>query len=83
MALKKFAVTPGFDVGGFIFKPEQLAVIGSIVGGDAKIEMTNFGQLYIAMDEGRIEEVKEKLRETGLEIHPTGFYSKNLIACNF
>jgi NAD(P)H-nitrite reductase large subunit len=83
MAFKKFAVTPGFDVGGFIFKPEQLAVIGSIVGEDAKIEMTNFGQLYIAMDEGRIEEVKEKLRETGLKIHPTGFYSKNLIACNF
>jgi precorrin-3B C17-methyltransferase len=83
MALKKFAVTPGFDVGGFVFKPEQLAVLGSIVGDDANIEMTNFGQLYIAMDDQRIEEAQEKLREIGLKIQPTGFYSKNLIACNF
>lgn len=83
MTLKKFAVTPGFDIGGFVFKPEQLAVLGSIVGDNAKIEMTNFGQLYVAMEDQHIEETKEKLREIGLNILPTGFYSKNLIACNF
>jgi precorrin-3B C17-methyltransferase len=83
MAVKKFAVTPGFEVGGFLFKPEQLAILGSIVGEDANIEMTNFGQLYVAMDEQRLEEVQEQLRKTGLKIQPTGFYTKNLIACNF
>jgi precorrin-3B C17-methyltransferase len=45
--------------------------------------MTIFGQLYVAMDDQRIEEVKEKLGDMGLKILPTGFYSKNLIACNF
>jgi NAD(P)H-nitrite reductase large subunit len=83
MALKKFAVTPGFEVGGFLFTPKQLAVLGSIVGEDANIEMTNFGQLYVAMDEQRIDEVKEQLQTTGLKIQPTGFYTKNIIACNF
>jgi NAD(P)H-nitrite reductase large subunit len=83
MGIKKFAVTPGFGVGGFLFSSEQLATLGFIVGEDAKIEMTNFGQLYVAMDEHRIDDVKEQLRKTGLKIQPTGFYSKNLIACNF
>jgi NAD(P)H-nitrite reductase large subunit len=83
MALTKFAVTPGFEVGGFLFTPKQLAELGSIVGEDANIEMTNFGQLYVVMDDKRIEEVQEKLQRTGLEIQPAGFYSKNLIACNF
>jgi NAD(P)H-nitrite reductase large subunit len=83
MGIKKLAVTPGFGVGGFLFSSEQLATLGSIVGEDAEIEMTNFGQLYIAMDEHRIDDVKEQLRKTGLKIQPAGFYSKNLIACNF
>ncbi|WP_240702921.1 hypothetical protein [Cohnella luojiensis] len=30
-----------------------------------------------------MDEVKQKLKDTGLEIHPSGFYSKSLIACNF
>jgi hypothetical protein len=44
LANKKFAVSPGFQEGGTLFKPEQLAVLGSIVGSDAKIEMTTFNQ---------------------------------------
>jgi precorrin-3B C17-methyltransferase len=83
MGIKKFAVTPGFGVGGTLFRPEQLSTLGSIVGEEAKIELTNFNQLYVAMEEDRIEEVQEKLKETGLEIHPAGFYTKSLIACNF
>jgi precorrin-3B C17-methyltransferase len=42
MAFKKFAVTPGFQVGGTIFQPNQLALLGSIVGEDAQIELTTF-----------------------------------------
>lgn len=83
MAMRKFAVTPGFEVGGTLFKPEQLAVLGSIVGENARIELTTFKQLYVEMDEERIEEVEVQLKETGLQIHPAGFVSKSLITCNF
>ncbi|WP_054956861.1 nitrite reductase [Paenibacillus dakarensis] len=83
MVMKKFAVTPGFKVGGTLFKPQQLAVLGSIVGPDAEIEMTTFKQLYVAMEEERIPEVQEQLRQAGLEVHPAGFVSKSLITCNF
>ncbi|MFS0728404.1 nitrite reductase [Paenibacillus sp. 1P07SE] len=83
MALKKFAVTPGFGVGGTLFQPRQLALIGEIVGIDAQIEMTPFKQLYVAVDEVRIEEVKQQLRQAGLDVQEAGFYTKNLIACNF
>lgn len=83
MTVKKFAVTPGFEVGGTIFRPEQLAVLGSIVGSDAQIEMTTFKQLYVAMDEERISEVQEQLKQVGLEVHPAGYVSKSLITCNF
>ncbi|HUC91789.1 MAG TPA: nitrite reductase [Paenibacillus sp.] len=83
MGTTKFAVTPGFDVGGTLFKPEQLQVLGAIVGEDAKIEMTTFKQLYVEMSEDGADEAKEKLREAGLQVHPAGFYTKSLITCNF
>jgi len=83
MGFVKFAVTPGFEVGGTLFKPEHFAVLGAIVGEDAKIELTTFKQLYVEVDEARVEEIKVKLREIGLQIHPAGFVTKSLIACNF
>ncbi|WP_028552361.1 nitrite reductase [Paenibacillus sp. UNC451MF] len=83
MTTQKFAVTPGFEVGGSLFKPEQLAVLGSLIGRDAKIELTTFKQLYVEMDEERIDEVQRQLKEQGLFIYPAGFYTKSLIACNF
>ncbi|SHE13996.1 ferredoxin-nitrite reductase [Chlamydia abortus] len=83
MSRTKFAITPGFEIGGTLFKPEQLAVLGSIVGEDARIELTTFKQLYVELEKDHLEEVKQKLRETGLEIHPAGFFTKSLIACNF
>jgi len=79
----KFAVTPGFEVGGTLFKPEQLAILGTVVGADAIIEMTTFKQLYVEMDEDRLDEVQDALRQVGLQIHPAGFVTKSLIACNF
>lgn len=83
MALKKFAVTPGFGVGGTLFQPKQLALLGEIVGNDAQIEMTPFKQLYVAVEEERLAEVKEQLKASGLDVQEAGFYTKNLIACNF
>jgi precorrin-3B C17-methyltransferase len=83
MGMTKFAVTPGFEVGGSFFKPEQLILLGSIVGEDAKIELTTFKQLYVDMHEERIDEVKQKLSAIGFEIYPAGIVSKSLITCNF
>jgi precorrin-3B C17-methyltransferase len=83
MTTGKFAVTPGFEVGGAMFKPEQLALLGSIIGADAKIELTTFKQLYVEMQEDRIDQVQEELQKIGLEIYPAGFYTKSLIACHF
>lgn len=83
MSMVKFAVTPGFEVGGTMFTPEQLAMLGAAVGEDARIEMTTFKQLYVEMQEERAVEAKEKLRQSGLEVHPVGFYTKSLITCNF
>ncbi|GAA4702837.1 nitrite reductase [Brevibacillus fulvus] len=83
MGMMKFAVTPGFMVGGTLFKAEQLAVLGSIIGEEAKIELTNFQQLYVEMDEENAEEVKRRLSETGLQIYPAGYVTKSVIGCNF
>ncbi|MBD3919097.1 nitrite reductase [Paenibacillus sp. PR3] len=83
MGMMKFAVTPGFEVGGTILKPEQLALLGSIIGENAKIELTNFKQLYVELEEERIEEVKRELAAIELEIYPAGFVTKSLITCNF
>ncbi|MEW9673686.1 nitrite reductase [Ammoniphilus sp. 3BR4] len=83
MGLKKFAVTPGFGVGGTVFHPDQLIKLGAVVGEEAKIELTTFKQLYIEMEEERLEEVMVQLKAIGLEIYPSGFFTKSLITCNF
>ncbi|HYK75295.1 MAG TPA: nitrite reductase [Pseudoneobacillus sp.] len=82
--MKLFAVTPGFEVGGSIFKPEQLSVLGTVLSDKARIELTNFQQLYVELDENQNEEViKEKLKSVGLQIYPVGAYVKSLKTCSF
>jgi precorrin-3B C17-methyltransferase len=82
--MKLFAVTPGFEVGGSIFKPEQLGVLGSVLGENARIELTNFQQLYVELDEeANVEEIQEKLRAVGLKIYPVGAFVKSLKTCSF
>jgi precorrin-3B C17-methyltransferase len=44
MAMNKFAVTPGFEVGGTVFNPDQHTALGSSIGEDAQIELTPFKQ---------------------------------------
>ncbi|GMK41441.1 hypothetical protein PCCS19_44970 [Paenibacillus sp. CCS19] len=83
MGMMKIAVTPGFEIGGTLFKPEQLALIGSVIGESARIELTTFKQLYVELEEERLEEVKRKLAAKGLEVYPAGFVTKSLITCNF
>lgn len=79
----KLAVAPKFGVGGSLFTAGQWGAIGAVLGEEAKIELTTFKQLYVEVEEDRIEEVKSKLAEAGLEVYPTGFFAKNLNACNF
>ncbi|MCM3431697.1 nitrite reductase [Brevibacillus agri] len=79
----KIAVTPSIQVGGSLFTPEQLGKIGSVVGNDAKIEMTPFKQIYIEIPLDRREAIVEELQRSGLEVYPAGFVTKSLIACNF
>ncbi|WP_163858623.1 NAD(P)/FAD-dependent oxidoreductase [Paenibacillus elgii] len=79
----KIAISAGIQVGGSLFTPEQLAKIGSVVGMDAKIEMTPFKQLYAEVPLERRDTIKEELEHYGLEVYPAGFVTKSLIACNF
>jgi precorrin-3B C17-methyltransferase len=79
----KIAVAPRIGVGGSLFTAEQWKSIGDVLHADAKIEFTTFKQLYIDIEDDHYNETKEKLVEAGLEVYPTGFFSKNLIACNF
>jgi precorrin-3B C17-methyltransferase len=79
----KLAVSPAIQVGGSLFTPEQLAKIGTIVGSDAKIEMTTFKQLYVEVPLDKRDVIKEELVRSGLEVYPAGFATKSLIACNF
>ncbi|XID93796.1 nitrite reductase [Paenibacillaceae bacterium WGS1546] len=79
----KIAISAGIQVGGSLFTPEQFAKIGSVVGTDAKIEMTPFKQLYAVVPLERRDVIKEELERYGLEVYPAGFVTKSLIACNF
>jgi precorrin-3B C17-methyltransferase len=81
--MKQFAVIPGFEVGGSLFRPEQLAALGTIVGKDTKIELTSFQQLYIEIEEEQADEIGQKLKEHGLLIYPVGAYVKSLRTCSF
>ncbi|MED1646120.1 nitrite reductase [Brevibacillus agri] len=79
----KIAVNPPIQVGGSIFTPEQLAMIGTLAGSGARIEMTPFKQLYVEVPLEQRDRIKEELERSGLEVYPTGFVTKSLIACNF
>ncbi|WP_155971921.1 nitrite reductase [Paenibacillus sp. Soil522] len=79
----KIAVNPAIQVGGSLFSLEQLAKISTVVGSDAKIEMTTFKQLYVEVPIDRRDAIKKELELTGLEVYATGFVTKSLIACNF
>ena len=79
----KIAVAPAIQVGGSLFTPEQLAVMGTIVGPDAIIEMTPFKQIYVEVPLERRDAIVDQLQRSGLEVYPAGFVTKSLIACNF
>ncbi|UVI30967.1 nitrite reductase [Paenibacillus spongiae] len=79
----KIAISPVIQLGGSVFTPNQLVQIGNIIGTDAKVEMTNFKQLYAEVPIEQKEAIKEELERNGLEVNPAGVVTKSLIACNF
>ncbi|EES73393.1 nitrite and sulphite reductase 4Fe-4S domain protein [Paenibacillus sp. oral taxon 786 str. D14] len=79
----KIAVSPPIQLGGSLFTSEQLIEIGRLVGPEGKMEMTPFKQLYLEIPSYREEEITQQLRNQGLEVNPSGFVTKSLIACNF
>ncbi|MDF2649997.1 MAG: nitrite reductase [Paenibacillus sp.] len=79
----KLAVAPAIQVGGSLFTPEQFARISAVAGVNAKIEMTPFKQLYVEVPVDQKESIEKELRASGLEVYPSGFTTKSLIACDF
>jgi precorrin-3B C17-methyltransferase len=79
----KIAVSSAIQVGGSQFTPLQLVTIGSLIGSEANIEMTTFKQLYVEIPSNHQDEITEQLRAVGLQVNPSGFTTKSLIACNF
>ncbi|WP_433946710.1 nitrite reductase [Paenibacillus sp. SN-8-1] len=53
------------------------------MGPDQQIEMTPFRQLYIEIPVESQDTVTRNLQSVGLEVNPSGFAIKSLIACNF
>ncbi|MEK4439331.1 nitrite reductase [Paenibacillus sp. FSL K6-2862] len=79
----KIAISPAIQLGGSLFTPSQLIIIGEIIGQDAKVEMTGFKQLYAEIPSEHRDAIKQVLEQNGLEVNPAGFVTKSLIACNF
>jgi NAD(P)H-nitrite reductase large subunit len=79
----KIAIAPRFGVGGSLFSAAQWRSIGEVLANDATVEFTTFKQLYAEIEDNEYEDAKQRLEDAGLEVYPTGFFSKNLQACNF
>jgi len=83
MATTKIAIAAPVQRGGSLFTPGQFETIGRIAGTGATIEVTPFRQLYVEVPAESRELVERELKENGLEVYPSGFAVKSLIACNF
>lgn len=83
MEKTKIAVASAIQVGGNLFTPEQLALIGSLAGPDDSIEVTAFRQIYVEVPASTREAIEIELEKAGLQVMPVGFVTKGLIACNF
>lgn len=79
----KIAISPVVQIGGSLFTPKQLGIIGDLLGADAKVEMTPFKQLYAEVPVEKRDMIQAELEQSGLEVNPAGFVTKSLIACNF
>jgi len=83
MEKTKIAVASALQVGGNLFTPEQLALIGALAGPDGSIEVTPFRQIYVEVPAATRDAIVKQLEKAGLQVMPAGFAAKGLIACNF
>lgn len=79
----KIAVAPPVQEGGSLFTAEQLAVIGNVASPGTSIEMTGFKQLYVEVPFEEQARIIREMEQCGLEVYPSGFVIKSLIACQF
>lgn len=77
------ALASPIQIGGNVYTPEQLAKISSIVGPEAKIEITPFRQIYVEIPIDQRGTIQLELERAGLEVYTAGAVTKSLIACQF
>ncbi|MCM3619614.1 nitrite reductase [Sutcliffiella horikoshii] len=78
----KLAVNGGIAFGAKL-NARQLTLIASYMDNEEEVELTTFQQIYIEVEEEKVEEVKEKFNEVGLFCYPVGNFVKSLRTCNF
>ncbi|KAB2331966.1 nitrite reductase [Bacillus mesophilum] len=78
----KMAINGGITFGAKL-NAKQLVTITEYMNDEDELELTTFQQLYIEVQESKVEEVEAKLREVGLSCYPVGNYVKSLRTCNF
>ncbi|KMK76320.1 nitrite reductase [Alkalihalobacillus pseudalcaliphilus] len=78
----KLAVNGGIAFGAKL-NARQLILIASYMNNEEEVELTTFQQIYIEVEEERVEEIKEKFNEVGLFCYPVGNFVKSLRTCNF
>lgn len=81
-SLVKLAVNGGITFGSKL-NAKQLSVITKYMNEDDELELTTFQQLYIDVQESKLELIKEKFNEVGLSCYPVGNFVKSLRTCNF
>lgn len=80
--MKKLAIHPGISFGAK-FTKEQLQILSKYVADATEVELTNFQQLYIEVEDDQVEDVSAKFEAAGLNTYPVGLYVKTLRTCNF
>jgi precorrin-3B C17-methyltransferase len=82
LKMTKIAVNGGISFGSNL-NAKQLMTLASFLPEGAELELTTFQQLYLEIEEDRLEEIKKELEQVGLHCYPVGNFVKSLRTCNF
>lgn len=80
--MKKLAVHPGIGFGAK-FSKKQLEIVSEYMIDSSEVELTNFQQLYVEVEEEKVDDIRQRFEEVGLTTYPVGLYVKSLRTCNF
>ncbi|MBP2242824.1 NAD(P)H-nitrite reductase large subunit [Cytobacillus eiseniae] len=78
----KLAINGGIGFGAKL-NAKQLVTISKYMNDDEELELTAFQQLYIDIQETKMEEIIKEFQKVGLACYPVGNYVKSLRTCNF